>query len=758
MVSMRGSEREELKCKDEGASPLLRYSYRGYSVNSRRGVITYCAKKHEQLQSERTAARVSVRVRARVAMGAAQSTQEELLLKKLQAGVITQEEYDHIARLARFESEHDAAITARGSADSALKSGAIDSGEHAQLVQRLTVGAEMNEQALLRSLFDLGGRAAPRRMSDLDEYDRARFTEKTEHAKAAGAEEAEAAGGDDDDDDDESSVFVSQFDSQFDDDDETEDTAFVLAGSEDSDDGYAANETVLSIGNISAALREATAPELSTPPAAVALGVMLSNLAIEPSALVRELVLTGGGRGGVSAVRRHEFIHSALAAVSSCAPPQERLVAGRAVSAFADELWLVDTAQRKRARTRKMQSLVHAEVYSEEKARRARDEARWGGVIEYGTWTYRNVSGATLGVRTTPDYPGVKMSLGLEPGHVFTVHKRVRKVVKQRAEVGAAAAEAEEGAQRAQAERTVTFLLLDHVREVMAVSVIAYKARLKAEEARRRVKSRKRRRWGRFGRRGAGRSAGRGAGHDAAPLLAEEGEGWVFAALPTTGRELCVCESGCAISASQAAAATLAAAQEQKAAAKAREAARRARPERELASIAQLLAPPQLRAAPPTRTAVDIVLRDGGPLGARLCTVLLPNENRVVVDCVDIVMGSALARLGVRSGDWLERIGATSLDLLGLFDADGDGRVTEAELAAALAAVDALGAQPSGARAARPKTSADFARDAAEAMAEFDADFDGTLIFSFVCLFFCSSYIRAFAHVIFCVSSSYLVT
>ena len=96
-------------------------------------------------------------------MGAAQSTQEELLLKKLHDGVITQEEYEHIARLGRFESEHDAAVAARGAADKKLASGAIDSGEHAQMVQLLTVGAEMNEQALLRSLFDLGGRAAPRR-------------------------------------------------------------------------------------------------------------------------------------------------------------------------------------------------------------------------------------------------------------------------------------------------------------------------------------------------------------------------------------------------------------------------------------------------------------------------------------------------------------------------------------------------------------------------------------------------------------------
>ena len=53
--------------------------------------------------------------------------------------------------------------------------------------------------------------------------------------------------------------------------------------------------------------------------------------------------------------------------------------------------------------------------------------------------------------------------------------------------------------------------------------------------------------------------------------------------------------------------------------------------------------------------------------------------------------------------------------------------MTENELASALAAVDALGAQQRGAQVAGAKTSADFARDAAEAMAEYDSDFDGTL-------------------------------
>ena len=395
------------------------------------------------------------------------SNKEELLLRKLQDGVISQEEYNHISTLVRFESEHAAALDARQSLDGKLDAGTIDALEHKQMLQRLTVGAEMNEQALLRSLFDLGGRGVPRRMSDLGDDERARYQ------RSSGGADDEGTGEDD------SSMFESQFD------DETEDTAFVLAGSDESDDeGYAADETVVPLGSISAALREAGAPEMGTAPSTVALGVVLSSLDLEPSALVRELVRHGGGQRGVGAIRRHEFVHSALAAISSNAPPSERINAGRSVAAFADELWQVDTAMRKRHRAKKLHSLVFAEVYADEKAARAAEAQQWGGTVEHGSWTYCNNSGATLGVRTTPDYPGVKMDLGIVPGHVFTVHKRVRKVVKCPPESSVP-------------QREVTFLLLDHVREVMEVSVIAYKARLKAEEARRRVKLKKKRnRWG----------------------------------------------------------------------------------------------------------------------------------------------------------------------------------------------------------------------------------------------------------------------
>ena len=127
---------------------------------------------------------------------------------------------------------------------------------------------------------------------------------------------------------------------------------------------------------------------------------------------------------------------------------------------------------------------------------------------------------------------------------------------------------------------------------------------------------------------------------------------------------------------------------------------------------------------PPQRDALEVRIAEEGPLGAELGTLLLVRKGRVVVECVRIAPGSQLARLGVHDGDWLDAVGTRSLDLSSIFDPDGDGKVTECELAMALRAVrTTFGAEAFDANAPIENAAAAARR----MMAQYDVDASGTL-------------------------------
>ena len=141
--------------------------------------------------------------------------------------------------------------------------------------------------------------------------------------------------------------------------------------------------------------------------------------------------------------------------------------------------------------------------------------------------------------------------------------------------------------------------------------------------------------------------------------------------------------------------------------------------------VLTLRAPTPTPTPTPRRTLVAIKVGPG-PLGAEIGTLLLKSASRVVVEIVSVLPDSQLARLGAREGDWVEWIGTRRLDLQGIFDPDGDGKVTESELAGALATIrTTFGVEQ---RDFNEDAPIENARQVAKRMMKrFDVDENGTL-------------------------------
>ena len=90
------------------------------------------------------------------------------------------------------------------------------------------------------------------------------------------------------------------------------------------------------------------------------------------------------------------------------------------------------------------------------------------------------------------------------------------------------------------------------------------------------------------------------------------------------------------------------------------------------------------------RTFVSFDVTDPGMLGLVLGAAYNVEEKRVVIEVHSVREGGMMERLGSKQGDWLERLGDIDVDVWRNLKADGDGMVTESEIAILLEQVRKL--------------------------------------------------------------------